>query len=131
MDPMALFTPKLFINKDVITVRKKLSPTISTNAILDKNIVNDNIRKSKSMMDYDEPITIKLRDLSRDEIFFKILKSTRMCKVFKTYADKKGIEVYSLFFLLDCVKIHGDEICKSLELEDGDTIDVILNQIAC
>ena len=61
-------------------------------------------------------------------MFFKIKKTTRMSKVFETYAQRKGIQAQSLRFLLDGERIQGDQTPKMLEMEDQDQIDAVLEQ---
>eukprot|EP00542_Grammatophora_oceanica_P017216 CAMPEP_0194048712 /NCGR_PEP_ID=MMETSP0009_2-20130614/28214_1 /TAXON_ID=210454 /ORGANISM="Grammatophora oceanica, Strain CCMP 410" /LENGTH=91 /DNA_ID=CAMNT_0038694661 /DNA_START=108 /DNA_END=383 /DNA_ORIENTATION=+ len=75
-----------------------------------------------------EPITIRVRDQSGEETFFKIKKTTKMSKVFETYAQRKGVNSSSLRFLLDGERIEGDQTPKMLELDDQDQIDCMLEQ---
>lgn len=63
-----------------------------------------------------------------EETFFKIKKTTKMQKVFETYATRKGVQVNSLRFLLDGDRITPDQTPKMLELEDQDQIDCVLEQ---
>ena len=63
-----------------------------------------------------------------EETFFKIKKTTKMSKVFETYASRKGVQSSSLRFLLDGDTINGDQTPKMLELEDQDQIDCMLEQ---
>lgn len=50
----------------------------------------------------------------------------------KTYADRKGVQLASLKFQLDDSSYLGvEDTCKMLDLEDGDTINVRLNQAGC
>lgn len=51
-----------------------------------------------------------------------------MSKVFQTYANKKGVNVNSIRFLLDGERIEQDTTPKMLELEDQDQIDCVLEQ---
>ena len=60
---------------------------------------------------------------------FKIKKSTKMSKVFKAYASRKGVEEGSLRFLLDGERISETDTPKMLELEDEDQIDCVLAQV--
>ena len=48
-----------------------------------------------------ETITIRVKDQNGEETMFKIKKSTRMMKVFATYAARKGVEATALRFMLD------------------------------
>ena len=59
---------------------------------------------------------------------FKIKKTTKMSKVFDTYAQRKGIQPTSLRFLLDGERVGMDQTPKMLEMEDGDQIDAVLEQ---
>eukprot|EP00501_MAST-03F_sp_TOSAG23-6_P001196 GSMAST32.ASY1.ANO1.1240.1 assembled CDS len=51
-----------------------------------------------------------------------------MGKVFKAYAQRKGIQSSALRFLLDGRRITDDDTPKMLELEDQDQIDCLLEQ---
>ncbi|EEC48126.1 predicted protein, partial [Phaeodactylum tricornutum CCAP 1055/1] len=62
------------------------------------------------------------------ETFFKIKKTTKMSKVFDTYATRKGVQASSLRFLLDGETIAPESTPKMLELEDQDQIDCMLEQ---
>ena len=63
-----------------------------------------------------------------EETFFKIKKTTKMSKVFETYAQRKGVQSASLRFLLDGERIEPDQTPKMLELDDQDQIDCMLEQ---
>ena len=52
-----------------------------------------------------------------------------MSKVFSTYAQRKGVQVTSLRFLLDGERIEENATPKTLELEDNDQIDCMLEQV--
>jgi len=73
-------------------------------------------------------ITIRVKDQAGDETFFKIKKTTEMSKVFKAYATRKGVQMTALRFLLDGERIDMSETPKTLELEDQDQIDCVLQQ---
>ena len=75
-----------------------------------------------------ETITIRVKDQTGEETFFKIKKSTKMEKVFQTYATRKGVDYSALRFLLDGERIGVDATPKTLELEDQDQIDCMLQQ---
>ena len=52
-----------------------------------------------------------------------------MSKVFSTYAQRKGVQVNSLRFLLDGERIKDTDTPKTLELEDNDQVDCMLEQV--
>ncbi|CAM9126478.1 unnamed protein product [Choristocarpus tenellus] len=84
--------------------------------------------KSEGGDDAKETITIRVRDQTGEETFFKVKKSTRMEKVFSTYAQRKGVNVAALRFLLDGERVSPDATPKALDLEDQDQIDCMLEQ---
>ena len=51
-----------------------------------------------------------------------------MQKVFDTYATRNGVLASSLRFLLDGERIKPDDTPKTLELNDQDQVDVMLEQ---
>ncbi|CAM9866092.1 unnamed protein product, partial [Ectocarpus sp. 8 AP-2014] len=63
-----------------------------------------------------------------EETYFKVKKTTRMEKVFTTYASRKGVSVSALRFLLDGSRVGPEDTPTSLELEDQDQIDCMLEQ---
>ena len=52
-----------------------------------------------------------------------------MEKVFNAYAQRRGVAAGSLRFLLDGTRVTGDQTPKMLELEDGDQVDAVLEQV--
>ncbi|GKY98196.1 hypothetical protein MPSEU_000777400 [Mayamaea pseudoterrestris] len=75
-----------------------------------------------------EQITIRVKDQTGEETFFKVKKTTKMKKIFETYASRRGVQASSLRFLLDGERIEPDQTPKMLELEDQDQIDCLLEQ---
>jgi len=76
-------------------------------------------------------LRIRIRDMNGEEHHFIIKQTTRMVKVFKAYAKLRGVSRTTFRFLLDGDKIIGDETAPMLELEDGDCLDVLLDQVGC
>ena len=52
-----------------------------------------------------------------------------MEKVFNTYAQRKGVSMNSLRFLLDGERMNGDSTPRGLQLRDQDQIDCMLEQM--
>ena len=52
-----------------------------------------------------------------------------MSKVFETYAQRKGVQINSLRFMLDGERIDPNQTPKMLELDDQDQIDCLLEQV--
>ena len=51
-----------------------------------------------------------------------------MAKVFDAYAQRKGVDLKALRFVLDGERIAADATPKTLELEDQEQIDCLLEQ---
>ena len=77
-----------------------------------------------------EPITIRLKDQVGEETMFTIRTTTKMGKVFKAYAQRKGVGEGALRFLDPMAnRVSEEDTPASLELEDEDIIDAILAQV--
>ena len=75
------------------------------------------------------PITITVRDAAGTEVQFKVKKTTKFEKIFGAYAQRLGINTSSLRFVLDGNRVTGDQTPKMLEMEDGDQLDVRIEQV--
>ncbi|KAH0835512.1 Rad60/SUMO-like domain-containing protein [Lanmaoa asiatica] len=63
-----------------------------------------------------------------DEVFFKIKRNTKLSKLQGAYASKVGKDVASIRFLYDGTRISEDDTPTSLDMEDNDTIDVMVER---
>jgi len=73
-------------------------------------------------------LRVRVKDQAGVVIFFKVKPTTKMRKVFEAYAQRKGVQFSSLRFLLDGERITDEDTPKTLELEDSDQIDCLLEQ---
>jgi hypothetical protein len=78
-----------------------------------------------------EVFTIFIKDYSNEQMIYKIRMTTKMGRVFDTFAAHKGVAVDSLRFLLDGDRIQPTETPRTLELVDQVQIDVHLEQGGC
>lgn len=76
----------------------------------------------------EDVLTVRIKDQGGEETFFRVKTKTQMGKIFGAYAQRKGVQLSSLRFLLDGERINPEDTSISLELEDGDQIDVLLEQ---
>ncbi|KAI0033206.1 small ubiquitin-like modifier [Vararia minispora EC-137] len=74
------------------------------------------------------PINVKVVSATGEEVFFKIKRSTKLSKLQGAYANKVGKDVGSIRFLYDGSRINDDDTPSSLEMEDNDTIDVMVER---
>lgn len=77
----------------------------------------------------EQPITIKVKSNTGDEVAFRVKKTTKLGKIFDAYASKLGTNVDQLRFQIDGSRINKDDTPKTLELDDNDTIDVFLETV--
>ena len=73
-------------------------------------------------------ITLRIKDQAGEETYFKVKNTTKMSKVFAAYAQRKGLQQSALRFLLDGERVTNDDTPKTLELEEEDQIDCLLEQ---
>eukprot|EP00752_Nemacystus_decipiens_P004028 g3689.t1 len=72
-------------------------------------------------------LTIRVRDQT-GETFFKVRNTTAFIEVKNAYAARTGVQLAALRFLLVGHVVEDDDTPVSLELENGDQIDVMLQQ---
>lgn len=80
--------------------------------------------------DEGEAKTINLKVATQDgnEIFFKCKMTTPLSKLMNAFCQRQGVTMNSVRFLFDGSRINVDQTPKDLEMEDGDTIDVMVQQ---
>lgn len=62
------------------------------------------------------------------EVFFKMRMTTQLERLMSTFCTRQGIHPASVRFLFDGNRINGRQTPQELEMEDGDTIDVMVEQ---
>lgn len=77
----------------------------------------------------ERPISLRVQDQQGGQVHFKVKFSTPMRKIFDMYAQKRGVAVNVLRFMLDGRRIRPEDTAASLDLEDNDQIDCLLEQI--
>ncbi|KAI1315235.1 hypothetical protein EDD11_001067 [Mortierella claussenii] len=77
-----------------------------------------------------EHINLKVVGQDQSEVFFKIKRSTQLKKLMDAYCDRQGKAVSSVRFLYDGDRIQPTNTPNELEMEDGDSIDVMVEQWA-
>lgn len=63
------------------------------------------------------------------QVFFKISKTTTMKKLMDTYCKKLGVMPNSFRFLFNGERLKDDDTPQSLQMENDDIIDAMLQQI--
>ncbi|KAI8361288.1 ubiquitin-related domain-containing protein [Mortierella sp. GBAus27b] len=76
-----------------------------------------------------EHINLKVVAQDQTEVFFKIKRSTQLKKLMEAYCERQGKAVNSVRFLYDGERIQPTNTPNELEMEDGDSIDVMVEQV--
>ncbi|ORZ27135.1 ubiquitin-related domain-containing protein [Lobosporangium transversale] len=76
-----------------------------------------------------EHINLKVVGQDQSEVFFKIKRSTALKKLMDAYCDRQGKALNSVRFLYDGERIQPTNTPNELEMEDGDSIDVMVEQV--
>lgn len=74
-------------------------------------------------------LQVKVKDAEGSELTFRVRATTPMGKVFDAYCSKKGHARATMRFLFDGNRITDAATPGSLEMEDGDVIDAVVEQI--
>ncbi|ODN83996.1 hypothetical protein L202_00031 [Cryptococcus amylolentus CBS 6039] len=74
-------------------------------------------------------LNIKIVSTNGEEVFFKIKKTTKLNKLKTAYADRVGTDVGSIRLIFDGERILDHQTAADLDLEDGDSLDVVLQQV--
>ncbi|BEI82392.1 hypothetical protein CcaverHIS002_0302600 [Cutaneotrichosporon cavernicola] len=77
----------------------------------------------------DNTLNIKIRATDSSEVFFKIKKTTKLNKLKTAYADRVGHDPTAIRLLFDGARILDNQTAEDLDLEDGDVLEVLLEQV--
>jgi hypothetical protein len=66
---------------------------------------------------------------NNNEVFFKIKRATQLRKLMDAYCQRQGKDEKTVRFLYDGVRLKPDSTPEEMEMEDGDSIDVMVAQI--
>ncbi|KAF1992832.1 ubiquitin-like protein-like protein SMT3 [Amniculicola lignicola CBS 123094] len=75
-----------------------------------------------------EHLNIKVTD-NNNEVFFKIKRTTQLKKLMDAFCDRQGKNPNSVRFLFDGQRVNPTDNPDSLDMTDGDTLEVHQEQI--
>ncbi|KAL9103797.1 MAG: hypothetical protein Q9163_001206 [Psora crenata] len=75
-----------------------------------------------------EHLNIKVTD-NNNEVFFKIKRTTALSKLMNAFCERQGKTPSSVRFLFDGARVNPSDSPDSLEMADGDTLEVHQEQI--
>ncbi len=74
-------------------------------------------------------IEIKVKDQHEGEMFFKIKIKTKLGKVFDAYCERQGLARNTIRFLFEGTRIQNEDTPEMLEMEAGDMIQAMAEQV--
>ncbi|GLI73856.1 SUMO protein smt3 [Penicillium ochrochloron] len=75
-----------------------------------------------------EHLNIKVTD-NNNEVFFKIKRSTQLKKLMDAFCDRQGKQMSTVRFLFDGTRVRPEDTPDTLDMADGDTLEVHQEQI--
>lgn len=75
-----------------------------------------------------EHLTLKVKSTDGNEIFFKIKRTTVLKKLMDAYCARQGVNASTVRFLFDGDRIQDSATPADLRMDDGDTIDAMVEQ---
>jgi small ubiquitin-related modifier len=79
--------------------------------------------------DQDNPqVTLRVLGSDNIEIFFKIRRKTPLRKLTNAYCSRNGQDPAQVRFMFNGERLSGNETPDSLEMEDNDVIDAMVEQ---
>ncbi|CZT24480.1 related to ubiquitin-like protein modifier [Ramularia collo-cygni] len=75
-----------------------------------------------------EHLNIKVTD-NNNEVFFKIKRSTQLKKLMDAFCERQGKAPTSVRFLFDGQRVNSSDTPDTLDMADGDTLEVHQEQI--
>jgi small ubiquitin-related modifier len=87
----------------------------------------DNDEEKKE--DKGEHINLKVKDQDNAEVHFKVRTGTKFKKIFDAFMTRKALQPGSVRFLFDGTRIDAEKTPVDYDMEDGDSIDVMMEQV--
>jgi hypothetical protein len=75
-----------------------------------------------------EHLNIKVTD-NNNEVFFKIKRSTKLEKLMTAFCERQGKTPASVRFLFEGQRVQPADTPDTLEMQDGDTLEVHQEQV--
>ncbi|KAH9887803.1 ubiquitin family protein [Xylariomycetidae sp. FL2044] len=73
-------------------------------------------------------LNIKVTD-NNNEVFFKIKRTTKLDKLMTAFCERQGKSVDTVRFLFEGQRVQKSDTPDSLEMADGDTLEVHQEQV--
>ena len=73
-------------------------------------------------------LNLKVVTQDGNEIFFKCKAQTALNKLMNAFCQRQGVNLNAVRFIFDGSRINSSQTPEDLEMEDGDVIDVMMEQ---
>lgn len=74
-------------------------------------------------------INLRVFDQGGTEVFFRLKRTTPLRKLMEAYCQRQTVSANTVRFLYDGVRVQPEDTPKSLDMEENDAIDVVMQQI--
>ncbi|EEH57334.1 uncharacterized protein MICPUCDRAFT_33538 [Micromonas pusilla CCMP1545] len=74
-------------------------------------------------------INLKVKDQDNSEVHFKVRQTTKFSKIFDAFCARKSLQPDSVRFLFDGQRVNANMTPKDLDMEDGDSLDAMMEQV--
>lgn len=74
-------------------------------------------------------LTLECHSRALTTVFFKCKPDTKLEKLMRAFCQRQGVAMESVRFLFDGNRIRENQTPNELEMEDGDSIDVVVAQV--
>ena len=75
------------------------------------------------------PIQLVVKSQDQSEVQFKVKRNTKFIKVKMAFCSRKSLEPDSVRLVFDGERLIDEKCPEDLDMEDGDVIDCIMEQI--
>ena len=76
-----------------------------------------------------DKLSLRVRDNAQNELHFVVKKNTRLVRLIDAWCQRHGISRIGKRFLVNGSVIHDEDTPESLDMEDGDVIEVFEEQV--
>eukprot|EP01016_Furgasonia_blochmanni_P011665 TRINITY_DN1537_c0_g1_i2.p1 TRINITY_DN1537_c0_g1~~TRINITY_DN1537_c0_g1_i2.p1 ORF type:complete len:188 (+),score=13.31 TRINITY_DN1537_c0_g1_i2:65-628(+) len=73
-------------------------------------------------------LNLKVKSQDGEEVFFRIRKTTQLKKLMDAYCQRQSVSFQNVRFLFDGERISDTQTPEQLQMENGDEIDVVIEQ---
>mmetsp|Transcript_5941 Transcript_5941/g.26295 ORF Transcript_5941/g.26295 Transcript_5941/m.26295 type:complete len:93 (+) Transcript_5941:62-340(+) len=85
--------------------------------------------EEKKGEDKGDHINLKVKDQDNSEVHFKVRQTTKFEKIFTAFCSRKSLQPGAVRFLFDGQRINPTQTPQDLDMEDGDSIDAMMEQV--